>query len=292
MVKKYPYLIGDFIWTAWDYLGEAGIGAWAYTPDGKGFSKPYPWLLGDTGALDILGTPNGEALWAAAIWGKGTFMAVQPINHDARPAKAAWRGTNAIPSWSWKDCEGRKAVVEVYTDAARVELLLNGSLVGKAKVKDCRAICKVKYAPGTLTAVCYDISGQEAGRSKLSSANSNLRIALTPEKSSAKPGEILYIPVQITDEAGTVECNADRRLTVTVGGGELLAFGSANPRTEERYDSGSFTTYYGQALAVVRAGTSGSVAITASDGVLKGIAEIVLQHQATGSNAGHGRCSG
>lgn len=42
MVRKYPYLIGDFMWTAWDYLGEAGIGAWAYTPDGKGFNKPFP----------------------------------------------------------------------------------------------------------------------------------------------------------------------------------------------------------------------------------------------------------
>lgn len=60
MVKEYPYLIGDFMWTAWDYLGEAGLGAWAYTPDGKGFNKPYPWLLADCGALDILGNPNGE----------------------------------------------------------------------------------------------------------------------------------------------------------------------------------------------------------------------------------------
>ena len=55
MVKEYPYLIGDFMWTAWDYLGEVGLGAWAYTADGKGFNKPYPWLLADAGAMDILG---------------------------------------------------------------------------------------------------------------------------------------------------------------------------------------------------------------------------------------------
>ena len=62
MVKKYPYLIGDFMWTAWDYIGEAGVGTWSYEADAKGFDKPYPWLLADTGAFDLLGNPTGEAM--------------------------------------------------------------------------------------------------------------------------------------------------------------------------------------------------------------------------------------
>jgi beta-galactosidase len=62
MVEKYPYLIGDFMWTAFDYLGEAGLGAWSYSPDAKGFNKPYPWLLGGAGVIDILGNPDGEAV--------------------------------------------------------------------------------------------------------------------------------------------------------------------------------------------------------------------------------------
>src|SRR5699024_682970 len=66
MVEKYPYLIGDFMWTAWDYLGEAGLGAWAYTKDGAGFNKPYPWLLADVGVFDILGNENAELYWAQA----------------------------------------------------------------------------------------------------------------------------------------------------------------------------------------------------------------------------------
>lgn len=60
MVKKYPYPVGDFIWEAWDYLGEAGIGAWAYTPDGKALDRPYPWLPADVGVPDILGDPNDD----------------------------------------------------------------------------------------------------------------------------------------------------------------------------------------------------------------------------------------
>ena len=63
-----------------------------------------------------------------------------------------------------------------------------------------------------------------------------------------------------------MESNEDRRLTVTVSGGELLAFGSANPCTEEAYHTGSFTTYYGRSMAVIRAGGPGTIHVTAADG--------------------------
>lgn len=266
MVKKYPYLVGDFMWTAWDYLGEAGIGAWAFTPDGKGFSKPYPWLLADTGAFDILGDPNGEAFWAGAVWGKGSAMAVQPINHDTKPAKAAWRGTNAIPSWSWQGCEGRKATVEVYTDGTRAELFLNGAFVGKAKVKNNRAVFKVRFASGKLEAAVYDAAGREISRCRLESAE-EARITLQPERTEVRPGEIVYIPILVADKNGTVESNADTKVSVSVANGELLGFGSANPRTEERFDSGEYSTWYGRALAVVRAGKEGMLTVNANGAV-------------------------
>ena len=267
MVRELPYLIGDFMWTAWDYLGEAGIGAWAYTPDGAGFNKPYPWLLADTGAFDILGNPTGELFWAGAVWGRldKPMICVQPVNHDVTPAKAAWRGTNAIPGWAWQGCEGRRATVEVYTDAARVELLLNGSSVAGKAVEDCRAVFEVPYAPGTLTAVSYDAQGNVLGRSVLCSARGALHVGMHPEVQEARPGQIVYVPVTIEDADGTVERNADRRLSIRVENGTLLGFGSADPRTEERYDSGVFTTYYGQALAVVRAGEAGELLLHAED---------------------------
>ena len=87
----------------------------------------------------------------------------------------------------------------------------------------------------------------------------------------------MYIPVHIEDENGVVESNADRRLTVTVTGGELLAFGSANPCTEEQYHTGTFTTYYGRALAIVRAGERGAVTVTATDGKETATAAVTIQ---------------
>ena len=266
MVKQYPYLVGDFMWTAWDYLGEVGLGAWAYTKDGTGFNKPYPWLLADTGAFDIIGTPNGEMFHAQAVWGllDKPAIGVQPVNHPGKnPAKMAWRGTNAMASWAWKGCEGNKAVVEVYTDAAAVELLLNGKSLGKKKVKACKATFKTKYASGELKAVAYDASGKKISENALHSATGKTIISAVPEVSTAKPGEVVYVNIAIVGENGIVESNADEKLTVSVDGGELLAFGSANPRTEERFDSGNYTTYYGHALAAVRVG-DGNVKVLVS----------------------------
>lgn len=268
MVERYPYLIGDFMWTAWDYLGEAGAGAWGYTSDAKGFEKPYPWLLADIGALDILGSPNGALFQAQAVWGVGKEprLAVRPVKYSRKtPAKSAWRGTNAIPSWSWANCDGERAIVEVYTAAAQAELWLNGQRVGRKRVRNCKAMFKPRYAPGILETIAYDSNGNEIGRDQLVSAIGSNSVAIIPEQEQVTPGQVFYLSVQIQGENGVVECNADRFLTITVQGGELLGFGSANPRTEESFVSGAYTTYYGRAQAVIRAGTSASVRITVED---------------------------
>ena len=267
-VKKYPYVIGDFMWTSWDYLGEAGIGAWSYT-GGLPFNRPYPWILAGSGVIDILGNPDGSCKYAATVWGleKNPVIAVRPVNHPGvRPSKSSWRGTNAILSWSWGGCEGNKAEVEVFSDADSVELLLNGRSCGRKKLKECKTMFKLKYAPGTLTAVAFDAAGTETGRSALSSAKGPFTLAVRPEKSAVKPGEIVFVPVNVEDANGIVEANADREISVTVEGGELLAFGSANPCTAEEYHVGRFTSYYGRALAIIRADETGTLKISASDG--------------------------
>ena len=260
VIKKHPYLVGDFLWTAWDYIGECGLGAWAYDADGKGFDKPYPWKLGDSGALDILGDANAEMFWSQAAWGiiDRPRITVQPPNHPGvTPAKATWRGSNGIPSWSWRGCEGNKTVVEVFTTGSSAELYLNGRRIGKKKVKECRAVFRVTYAPGTLRAIAYDAGGKAIGEDELISSKDKLHVACgavhEPVRAGADEGmETVYVEIAVCDAEGTVERNRDIVLTVDVKGGELLGFGSANPRTEDDFVSGTYKTYYGRAQAVVR----------------------------------------
>ncbi len=273
MVEKYPYLVGDFMWTAWDYLGEAGLGAWAYTPDGKGFNKPYPWLLADCGALDILGNPNGELYLAQAAWGmldKEPRIGVQPVNHSGiKPAKMVWRGTNALPSWSWRDCEGNPAVVEIYSGQPMVELFLNGKSLGRKKVKECKAVFKTKYQSGELKAVAYNAAGEYQGEWELQSADGKLQISAVPDRQKAKPGELIYLDVRLTDASGVTESNGDTKLCVHVEGGKLMGYGSADPRTEEMFGSGEYRTYYGLAQAVVRADRPGKIRVLFSGAGVK-----------------------
>ena len=143
MVKKYPHLIGDFMWTSWDYLGEAGLGAWSY--DGSGMNKSYPWLLAGCGAIDILGNVGAPAKYAAIVWGreKKPYIGVRPVNHPGvRVHKGLWRGTNGVDSWAWKNCDGNKAEIDVFADAHEVELFINGKSLGRKKIKAFKAIYK------------------------------------------------------------------------------------------------------------------------------------------------------
>lgn len=222
MVEQYPYLIGDFMWTAWDYLGEAGIGAWAYTEEAISFDKPYPWLLGGAGAIDLIGHGDGSALLAKAVWGKNNGklgIAVTPANHPGvEIIKSAWCGTNAIPSWSWKGCEGNPVTVEVYTRTVRVALLLNGEVIGEADTENCKVSFETVYQPGVLSAVGYDENGTAVESGSLQSATGTNSIYLKVENTERDNEELVFINVDICGENGEIESNADEVLTIDAVG--------------------------------------------------------------------------
>lgn len=259
MVEKYPYVVGDFMWTGWDYIGEAGIGAWNY--EGTSIlNVRYPWLLADAGAIDITGHPGAEAYYAATVWNraKEPYLGVRPVNQDQkRLMKTAWRGTNAVDSWSWKGCDGREAIVEVYGRGEKAELSLNGEIIGTKRLKDYKAVFRTFYIPGTLSVRILDKNGRETGRKILLSEKGKLQLRLHIEEKAPKAGDLIHLNIEVVGENGVVESNDDRQLKITVEQGELLGFGSARPKTAERFDSGETTAYYGRALAVLRVGNRG-----------------------------------
>ena len=252
-IENLPYVIGDFMWTAWDYIGECSIGAWAYGEEALAFSKVYPWKLADCGAFDLLGDPTGEALWAAAVWKGETKLGVRPVPYPTQTlARGTWRGTNAIPSWSWQGCEGMMAEVEVFTPGAEAELYLNGKRVERKATEDLRAFFTVPYEAGLLETVAYDEAGNIIGRDALVSAGNDLHWQITCESDTLEAGKVAYFAITLEDEQGNVESNRDAELTLSVSGGTLLGFGSAKVRTEAEFLTGHYPSYYGRALAAVR----------------------------------------
>ncbi|GIM90075.1 glycoside hydrolase family 2 TIM barrel-domain containing protein [Paractinoplanes toevensis] len=269
LVERVPGVLGDFMWTGWDYLGEAGIGTWAYGDQPGGLHKPYPALIAGPGAIDITGLPGAPALLARAVWGELTApaIAVRPLDRSGqRTLRTAWRASDAVPSWAWRGCEGRTAEIEVYSADDEVELLLNGRSLGRRRPRRFLARFRTPYQPGELVAVGYR-DGHESGRSRLTSAGpARLRLVAESEALTADGQDLAFVHIQLADEDGTVEMLAADTVTITVAGpGHLTAFGSAAPQTEETFTGDTHTTYRGRALAVIRADDQpGTITITAT----------------------------
>lgn len=278
-VRKHRGCIGDFMWTGWDYLGEVGAGGWSYVNDGMMMMKDYPYLIADAGAIDLIGNPGSECRYASVVWDQEDkpIICVKPVNHPGvEPMKTMWRGTNAIESWSWRGCTGNDAEVEIYSQAAMVELFVNGVSKGVKATEKCIAVFHVKYEPGEIKAVALDASGREINETMLVSADSNLRISLVPEDYSLTPGDLVFVHVDITDENGIIESNADTEIDVTVSGGELVAFGSALQSTEDRFANGHYRTRDGRALAIVRKTEDKDIELTASAKDIGTFSQIIL----------------
>lgn len=270
LAKQEPRLVGDFVWAGMDYLGEVMVGSWEYADYAETFDGGPGWVSAGSGRIDLTGKPLGEALYTrvALEANNGPYIAVCPVNHTGdRHSPSAWKMTNAMPSWSWTGCEERKANVEVYARAARVELVLNGHTVGSKTLKnDCLAKFSIPYESGTLEAVSYDAADHEIGRCKLQSAGGTTRLTLDAEEPTVKPGHLCYIRLRYTDENGITKPLVRGNIQVQVRGGTLVGLGSACPFNKHSYLDSETDTYYGEALAIVRMGDGDAMTIAASDG--------------------------
>ena len=282
LAKQEPRLVGDFVWAGMDYLGEVMVGSWEYADYAETFDGGPGWVSAGSGRIDLTGKPLGEALYTrvALEADNGPYIAVCPVNHTGdRHSPSAWKMTNAMPSWSWTGCEGRKANVEVYARAARVELVLNGHTVGSKTLKnDCLARFSIPYESGTLEAVSYDAADHEMGRCKLQSAGGTTRLTLDAEEPTVKPGHLCYVRLRYTDENGITKPLARGNIQVQVRGGTLVGLGSACPFNKHSYLDSETDTYYGEALAIVRMGDGDAMTIAASDGEYS--AELTVPAQA------------
>lgn len=270
LAKQEPRLVGDFVWAGMDYLGEVMVGSWEYADYAETFDGGPGWVSAGSGRIDLTGKPLGEALYTrvALEADNGPYIAVCPVNHTGdRHSPSAWKMTNAMPSWSWTGCEGRKANVEVYARAARVDLVLNGHTVGSKTLKnDCLAKFSIPYESGTLEAVSYDAADHEIGRCKLQSAGGTTRLTLDAEEPTVKPGHLCYIRLRYTDENGITKPLVRGNIQVQMRGGTLVGLGSACPFNKHSYLDSETDTYYGEALAIVRMGDGDAMTIAASDG--------------------------
>jgi len=280
-IEKSPHVIGDFMWTAWDYLGEAGVGAPVYGASRGGFNRPFPCVSAGCGAIDMTGHAETMARYASIIWNmyQKPYIAVRPVNHSGEKYFfGMWRGTDAVNSWSWTGMEGKRAEIEVYSLGKKVELFQDGTSLGKKELIDCRAFFETCYMPGELNAVSYDENGRKLDESILVSADETIDLTVRFETDTIKADneDLMYASVEITDKNGIKKLLCDRRVHVEVeGAGVLAGIGSGNPFTTDSFTGEDYNTHFGRMIFIVRSnGKIGKIRIKVSaDGMKERIFE-------------------
>lgn len=272
LIEKYPYIIGDFSWTAWDYLGEAGIGKINYEEtNSMSFYAPYPYKAAYCGDMNLIGDRRPISYWREIIWGlrdKPYVSAQPPQHHDDPHNMTFWSLTDAVRSWNWKGCEGKPITVEVYADADEAELFVNGKSVERKKIGEKKkfiAYFETTYEPGEVEAVVYK-NGVETGRDKIVTASDDVQIKACADRGCvpADESDITYVEIAMVDANGNLNTDAAKEVSVFIEGpGVIAGYGSADPASEENYFDTTAKAYEGRLRAAVRGnGEKGTITVT------------------------------
>ncbi|MDR2976982.1 MAG: DUF4982 domain-containing protein [Streptococcaceae bacterium] len=270
IVCRTPAVIGDFTWTGWDYIGEAGVGIPAYKMGKGGFGAQYPAQLAYVGDIDITGFRRPASYYREIVFGlrKNPYIAVQNPHHFGEPLmKTPWVISDCVSSWTWKEVNDKHCVVEVYAPGDEVALFLNGQLIEKKAVGSeipFVTYFELPFQPGTLKAVNYQ-NGQPIGETELTTGN--FAAAKINVSVDYQAEELFYIVLSLEDGQGIVINDADQEIEIAaLEGASLMGFGSADPKPLTNYTDVKAKTYNGRAQLIVKKDKKCSKLILISNG--------------------------
>ncbi|MVT11850.1 glycoside hydrolase family 2 TIM barrel-domain containing protein [Chitinophaga tropicalis] len=260
-VEEHAWVIGDFVWTAFDYIGEASIGWLGYNQH-QGF---YPWNLAFCGDIDICGWKRPQSYYRDALWKPeqlSVFVKPPQPSFAVNPDKmkwSHWEWLDARDSWNWPGEENKPLEVSVYNSFDEVELFLNGKSLGKrpgGKANRFISTWQVPYEAGTLTATGY--IGKKKGRSvTLSTVGRPVALKLEADRQhiAANGQDLSYVTVTLTDENGRRHPEAEELVQFEVSGPATIAgTGNANPMSIESCVQPQRKTWQGRCLVIIKAG--------------------------------------
>lgn len=287
LVEKHPYVIGDFIWTAMDYLGESGIGNSIEVAPEENVHQfmDWPWFNGWCGDIDLLGIKKPQSYYRDVLWRERNIsMAVEvPVAEGKIRKVSFWGWPEEQLSWTFPGMEGKQLKVNVYTRAPKVRLYLNGILVGEETVNEqYKASFEVPYQKGTLKAVeLYDkVEGASAVLATAGEA-AGLRLTADRTRLSANGQDLSYVLIELVDKKGNIVYDSRRKIQIASEGegGCIIASGTASPNDMHSFQSLTPTLFNGRAMVILRSGYQpGQIKlIVASDGMKTSIIKIKVR---------------
>lgn len=258
-----PYVIGDFVWSAIDYLGEAGIGR--VFPPGEAprrhwVGEHFPWRAAACGDIDLVGHRKPISYYRNIVWDRGEklHLAVEtPTPTQGAWGITPWATRPCRASWTWPVPAGTPLTVHACSRWPEVRIRLNSQEMDVHSTGEEQEYCTtftVPYTPGDLTVEGLQ-NGEVMQRMTLSTAGAAAKISLKPEhdRAPADRQAVVFVNVQLEDAKGRVQPCEDRLLSFSVTGpAEIIAVGNADPTSRLPYAGKEFPTHQGKALVVLR----------------------------------------
>jgi beta-galactosidase len=263
MVQNHNYIIGDFVWTALDYLGESGIGRWYYSGEKPGEhweSDLFPWHAAYCGDIDLTGWRKPISHYRSMLYNntEKLYMAVREPEHDTLKIKQTlWSVWPTWESWTWPGYEGKNIQVEVYSKYPKVRLYLNTKLIGEqatTEEQQFKATFTVPYTPGLLSAAGV-MDNKELETTILQTSGSAASIKLIPDRTkiSADGQDLSFITIEVTDKDGKLQSNAQNQLQFGINGpGVIAGVDNADIKDLDPYFGNARKAWHGRALVVIR----------------------------------------
>ena len=257
LAEDYPWTMGQFVWTGFDYLGEPT----PYDTDA------WPNHSSMFGIIDLASIPKDRYWLYRSIWNEDS-----PTLH-------------VLPHWNWEGREGVVTPVFVYTSWPKAELLVNGKSMGFREKGEEDLLSRyrliwddVRYEPGEITVIAYDENNFETERKTIRTAGKPYRIELVPSRDSliADGKDLLYVTVRIVDRDGNL-CPLDtRKVRFEVSGaGQFRAVANGDPTCLESFQSPEMSAFSGMLTVIVQSDrTPGPITLTAK---AKGLKKAVLE---------------
>ncbi len=243
-VRTRPFVIGDFMWTGIDYLGEC------FWPD-KG---------SNAGAVDTCGYPKDGFYFYQSLWRKD-----KPVLHLFPHLNLPLEPGTVYPIVAYTNCHTVELLVDGVSWGVKAYEFPNQGMTKEwahfdrpqcpITTNDLHLSWDVPYTRGSLTAIGRDAEGNEIARVELKpiGAPHHLRVGADKTALRADGRDVLQLEIALVDDSGTVVPDQDAQVRVTVEGGELLGMDNGLSRDHTLYRCGHRATYRGLAYAIIRA---------------------------------------
>lgn len=246
-MDEQPWVLGQFVWTGFDYLGEPS----PYDTDA------WPSHSSVFGIVDLASLPKDRYYLYRSVWN----------TEDAT--------LHILPHWNWKGREGQVTPIFVYTSYPKAELFINGKSQGIREKNDSTLQTRyrlmwneTKYEPGEVKVVAYDVSGNKVAEKIMRTAGKPHHLVLTSNRQTllADGDELAYITVQVADKDGNIIPDDNRKVKFKVSGaGTFEATANGDPTCLMSFQNPEMELFSGAATAIVRsAAKEGDIQFTAS----------------------------